>query len=162
MESWKRTINNWRDSFKIGKNHPERSFLNRKFGKMFTTTWFTSWLSTKTKKSPRQPYLNASKCPWFHAISTWKNSMMKIRSSLNSCKSIRKTSQLLKMSRKVKQSYFPLMWFASKTDTTIWCLKFCQNGAQVEARNFSNWITTYRFFKRSCRLDEMIDIIYYK
>jgi hypothetical protein len=34
----KKTTKNWRDNFRIDKNHPERSYLNPKSGKMFTTT----------------------------------------------------------------------------------------------------------------------------
>ena len=153
MEFLKKTINNWRDSFKIGKNQQERSSQSLRFGKMFTITWFISWLSTKISKSLRHHFLNVLKCLWCHAISTLNSLMTKTKFCLNYYKNTKRTSQLLKILHKISHNCSRLMWFASKTGIITWFYKSYLSGEQLAAKSFNSSIMIFQPFRKNWPLE---------
>ncbi len=71
----------------------EESFRRIRYGRTFITTWFTFWLWTRTRKSPRNSWFNVYRLPWFNATVTCRSLMSKIRYWMSFWPSIGKASR---------------------------------------------------------------------
>lgn len=144
---WGRITFNCKNKYKSNKSKSEENYLKIKFGKMSTTTLFTSWLPTRKKIWPRNSSLKASSSPWCPIPPTLMKSKRKIKYWPSCWKSIKRA--FLNHKVRTPKAKFNSLWICwkGKTGTITWCSKSCPNGACQAARS---WKVSTRICKR-CR-----------